>query len=100
MTLTSAVSTGTGIMIGGGIFALIGQVAGLPGEWFHLAFLAAAAVTDEIKASAAVLISAIFLDAVILGALLIIKASTDALISYTTIIGTMIIFVGDSVYLK
>lgn len=35
---------GTGVMIGAGVFALMGQVAGTAGKWFPLAFLAAAAV--------------------------------------------------------
>ncbi|MGB1547885.1 MAG: APC family permease [Alphaproteobacteria bacterium] len=45
LTLIGAVSMGTGVMIGAGIFALTGQVAELAGEWFPLAFLAAALVT-------------------------------------------------------
>lgn len=34
-----AVSLGTGVMIGAGIFALTGQVAQLAREWFVLAFV-------------------------------------------------------------
>lgn len=45
LTLIGAVAMGTGVMIGAGIFALTGQVAELAGEWFPLAFLAAAVVT-------------------------------------------------------
>ena len=45
LTLLGAVSMGTGVMIGAGIFALTGQVAELSREWFPLAFLAAALVT-------------------------------------------------------
>lgn len=45
LTLLGAVSMGTGVMIGAGIFALTGQVAELAGPLFPLAFLAAAAVT-------------------------------------------------------
>ena len=45
LSLTGAVSMGTGVMIGAGIFALTGQVAELAGQWFPLAFLAAALVT-------------------------------------------------------
>ena len=45
LTLIGAVSMGTGVMIGAGIFALTGQVAQLAGGLFPLAFLAAAAVT-------------------------------------------------------
>src|SRR5680860_1828174 len=44
ITLSGAVSMGTGVMIGAGVFALMGQVAGTAGKWFPLAFLAAAVV--------------------------------------------------------
>jgi amino acid transporter len=44
LTLFGAVSLGTGVMIGAGIFALIGQVAAMAGDWFPVAFLAAAVV--------------------------------------------------------
>ncbi len=44
LSLAGAVSMGTGVMIGAGIFALTGQVAELAREWFPLAFLAAAVV--------------------------------------------------------
>ncbi len=44
LTLWGAVSMGTGVMIGAGIFALTGQVAELAREWFPLAFLVAAVV--------------------------------------------------------
>lgn len=33
LTLIGAVSMGTGVMIGAGIFALTGQVAELAGQW-------------------------------------------------------------------
>ena len=45
LTLVGAVSMGTGVMIGAGIFALTGQVAELAREWFPFAFLGAAVVT-------------------------------------------------------
>ena len=45
LTLTGAVAMGTSVMIGAGIFALTGQVAELAGEWFSIAFLAAAVMT-------------------------------------------------------
>lgn len=45
LTLWGAVSMGTGVMIGAGIFALTGQVAELAREWFPLAFLLAAIVS-------------------------------------------------------
>ena len=44
ITLTGAVSMGTGVMIGAGVFALMGQVAATAGRWFPLAFVAAAGV--------------------------------------------------------
>lgn len=44
LTLPGAVSMGTGVMIGAGIFALTGQVAELAGSWFPLAYLVAALV--------------------------------------------------------
>lgn len=39
LTLWGAVSMGTGVMIGAGIFALTGQVAELARGWFPLAML-------------------------------------------------------------
>ena len=45
ITLIGAVSMGTGVMIGAGIFALTGQVAELAGPLFPLAFLVGAVVT-------------------------------------------------------
>ena len=45
LTLIGAISMGTGVMIGAGIFALTGQVAELAGQWFPLAFVAAAVVS-------------------------------------------------------
>ncbi|MAY01804.1 MAG: amino acid permease [Gammaproteobacteria bacterium] len=44
LSLWGAVSMGTGVMIGAGIFALTGQIAGLAREWFPLAFLVAAVI--------------------------------------------------------
>ena len=45
LTLIGAVSMGTGVMIGAGIFALTGQVAALAGPLFPLSFLVAAVIT-------------------------------------------------------
>jgi amino acid transporter len=39
LTLIGTVSLGTGVMIGAAIFALLGQVAELSGEWFPFIFL-------------------------------------------------------------
>ncbi|MDF3129432.1 APC family permease [Kiritimatiellaeota bacterium B1221] len=44
LKLWGAVSMGTGVMIGAGIFALTGQIAELAGTWFPLAFLCSAIV--------------------------------------------------------
>jgi len=44
LSLLGSVSLGTGVMIGAGIFVLMGQVAELVGELFPLAFLVAAIV--------------------------------------------------------
>lgn len=45
LTLIGAVSLGTGVMIGAGIFALLGQVAELAGSLFPIAFIVGAIVT-------------------------------------------------------
>ncbi len=45
ITLLGAISMGTGVMIGAGIFALTGQIAELAGPWFPLSFVAGAIVT-------------------------------------------------------
>lgn len=44
LSLPGAVSLGTGVMIGAGIFAVTGQTAALTGDLFPVAFLVAAAV--------------------------------------------------------
>lgn len=44
LTLTGAISLGTGVMIGAAIFALVGQVAELSGSLFPLAFLGGAII--------------------------------------------------------
>jgi len=45
ITLVGAISMGTGVMIGAGIFALTGQIAELAGPLFPLSFIAGAVVT-------------------------------------------------------
>ncbi len=45
LSLAGAVSLGTGVMIGAGLFALTGQIAALAGVWFPVAFLGGAVVT-------------------------------------------------------
>ncbi|MEO8092422.1 MAG: APC family permease [bacterium] len=44
LSLRGAVSLGTGVMIGAGVFALTGQAAGLAGDLFPIAFVGAAIV--------------------------------------------------------
>ena len=46
LSLTGAVSLGTGVMIGAAIFALLGQVAELSGEWFPIIFLVGAVLVS------------------------------------------------------
>lgn len=45
ITLVGAISLGTGVMIGAGLFALMGQVAELSGNLFPLAFIAGAVIS-------------------------------------------------------
>ena len=45
LSLTGAVALGTGVMIGAGIFALLGQVAELSGALFPVAFLIGAIIS-------------------------------------------------------
>ncbi|MFD0863954.1 APC family permease [Sungkyunkwania multivorans] len=45
LSLVGAISLGTGVMIGAGIFALLGQVAELSGQWFPYAFLIGAIIS-------------------------------------------------------
>ena len=44
LSLTGAISLGTGVMIGAAIFALLGQVAELSGSLFPIAFLVGAII--------------------------------------------------------
>ena len=45
LTLNAAVALGTGVMIGAGIFALLGQVAELSGTWFPYIFILGAIIS-------------------------------------------------------
>ena len=54
----------------------------------------------EINANAFILISAILFDVVVLGVFLIVKASTDIMIIYAALIGILLIFIGESIFLK
>jgi amino acid transporter len=46
LTLKGAVALGTGVMIGAGIFALLGQVAELSGTWFPYIFIVGAIISS------------------------------------------------------
>jgi amino acid transporter len=46
LSLWGAISMGTGVMIGAGIFAITGQMAELTGKWFPAAFVMAAIVAS------------------------------------------------------
>lgn len=45
LTLLGSIALGTGVMIGAGIFALLGQVAELSGKWFPVAFILGAVIS-------------------------------------------------------
>lgn len=54
----------------------------------------------EVNASAVILITAIVLDIMVLVALLIVKAQSDMLIIYASLIGLATIFVGERIFLR
>ena len=54
----------------------------------------------EINASAFILIVAIVLDVVVLGALLAIKASTDMTVIYASVVGLVLVFLGERLFLQ
>jgi len=54
----------------------------------------------EINANAAILIAAIVFDVVILGVFLVVKASTDMMVIYASVIGVLVIFTGEKLFLK
>lgn len=76
----------------GAIFYIVMDIAVHWGILRHL--------RKEIRANAVILVTAIVLDAVVLGALLIIKANTDALVIYAAVVGMAIIFAGERLFLR
>ena len=54
----------------------------------------------EIKANAFILITAIILDVVVLGAFLMVKAQSDMLVIYVSLAGMAIIFAGERLFLR
>ena len=54
----------------------------------------------EINANAFVLIVAIVFDVIVLGAFLIVKASSDVLVIYASLTGIVLIFIGERFFLR
>ena len=54
----------------------------------------------EVKESAAILITAIALDVVVLGAFLWVKAQSDMLVIWASLAGLIIIFAGEKLFLR
>lgn len=54
----------------------------------------------EVNASATVLIIAIVMDVVVLGALLVIKAQSDMTVIYSAAVGIALVFFGEKLFLR
>lgn len=54
----------------------------------------------ELKAHGGMLISTIVLDIIVLGSLLVIKAQSDILVIYASLVGILLIFVGERYFLR
>ena len=54
----------------------------------------------EIDAKASILISAIVFDVVVLAALIVVKASTDVFVIYAAVVGLVVIFFGERLFLR
>ncbi|MCF6211521.1 MAG: APC family permease [Gammaproteobacteria bacterium] len=76
----------------GAIFYLLMDIAVHWGVLRHL--------RKEIKANAAILMTAIVFDVIVLGAFLLVKASTDMMVIYAALVGVLIVFVGERVFLR
>ena len=76
----------------GAIFYIVMDIAVHWGVFKHL--------RKEINANAFILISAIIFDVVVLGAFLLVKIKTDMMIIYAALIGILLIFIGESIFLK
>lgn len=76
----------------GAIFYLVMDIAVHWGVFRHL--------RREVQANAAVLLGAIALDAVVLGAFLVMKAQSDPLIIVVSIVGIASIFVFEAMFLR
>jgi amino acid transporter len=75
----------------GAIFYIIMDIAVHWGIYRH--------IRKEIKANAFVLITAIILDVAVLGAFIVVKAQTDILVIYASVIGLVLIFLGERYFL-
>ncbi|MCF8466957.1 MAG: APC family permease [Sneathiella sp.] len=76
----------------GAIFYIIMDIAIHWGVFRHL--------RKEIDANGFIVIAAIVFDVVILSAFLIVKASTDIMVIYASLIGITVIFVGEKLFLR
>ncbi len=76
----------------GAIFYLLMDIAVHWGVLRHL--------RQEVKANGTILITAIIFDVVVLGAFLIVKASTDMMVIYAAAAGILVIFTGERIFLR
>jgi hypothetical protein len=76
----------------GAIFYIIMDIAVHWGVFRHL--------RQEVSASTAVLLTAIILDVVVLVALIAVKAGSDMMVIYVSVIGLVAIFAGERVFLR
>ncbi len=76
----------------GAIFYLLMDIAVHWGVYRHL--------RKAVKANAAVLIMAMVFDVVVLGAFLMVKASTDMMVIYVALIGVALVFAGERLFLR
>ncbi len=76
----------------GAIFYLLMDIAVHWGVLRHL--------RKKIKANAAILITAIAFDVVVLGAFLVVKASTDTMVIYAALVGILTVFIGERLFLR
>lgn len=76
----------------GAIFYIVMDIAVHWGIFRH--------IRQEVKANGFILITAIVMDVVVLVALLVIKAQTDMLVIYASLVGLVLIFAGERFYLR
>ncbi|VAW83817.1 Uncharacterized amino acid permease, GabP family [hydrothermal vent metagenome] len=76
----------------GAIFYLLMDIAVHWGVLRHL--------RKEIKANAAILLTAIAFDVIVLSVFLMVKASTDVMVIYAALVGVLIVFVGERIFLR